>query len=150
MTVCHYSFSGVTLPIQNLRMSQYLNMKQLYFLLFLAAIYGIGMWLRGDFKQEKTPVVQEVSSSYQAGFRERPYTLSPLAACQQDCRSLSDSSLALLLQYGAIKREQGDTLTLQGKDLQGMDYWVTLIASDTLHIESLNAYLSSYACDCPR
>lgn len=125
-------------------------MKQLYFLLFLAAVYGIGMWLRGDFKPEKEGTLQQVASSYQADFRERPYTLSPVAACQQDCRSLSDSSLTLLLQYGAIKREQGDTLTLQGKDLSGMDYWITLVAGDTLHIEKINAYLSSYACDCPR
>lgn len=125
-------------------------MKQLYFLLFLAAIYGIGMWVRGDFDPEKEGTIQQVSNSYQADFRERPYTLSPLAACQKECRSLSDSSLIALLQYGAVKREQGDTVTLQGKDLKGMDYWVTLIASDTLRIASVNAYFSYYACDCPR
>lgn len=150
MTVCHCPFSSVPLPLQVIRMSRYLNMKQLYFLLFLAALYGIGLWIRGRTQPAEPSSAQQVSSSYEADFRNQPYRLSPLASCQQGCRSLSDSSLTLMVQYGAIKREQGDTLTLQGKDLSGADYQIRLVVRDTLYIETISMHLSSYACECPR
>lgn len=130
-------------------MKEYLNLKQLYFLLFLAALYGIGLLMRSGDTGKKSTVTQVVSNSYQADFRSRPFRLSPLAACQQSCRKISDSSLVVLIAYGAVGREQGDSIRLQGKSLTGEDLWLDLLLGDTLLIDRILSPYSSSICDCP-
>lgn len=130
-------------------MKDYLNLKQLYFLLFLAALYGIGLLLRSGDASDNSAVTQAVSNSYQADFRTRPYLLSQRAACQQSCRKVSDSSLVVLIAYGAISRSQGDSLVLQGKSLAGEDLWLDIVIGDTLHIDRILSPYSSTICDCP-
>lgn len=130
-------------------MKDYLNLKQLYFLLFLAALYGIGLLLRSGDASDNSAVTQAVSNSYQADFRTRPYLLSQRAACQQSCRKVSDSSLVVLIAYGAISRSQGDSLVLQGKSLAGEDLWLDIVIGDTLHIDRILSPYSSTICNCP-
>lgn len=131
-------------------MNRYLNMKQLYFLLFIGAMYLIAWWWRSDANQQsRKSGIHVVESRMQQEFRQHPYRLSDKAACQQSCRAIGDSSLALILQYGITERKTKDTVVLRGRSLAGEPVWLYMRQGDTNTIYQLTTPYSSFHCDCP-
>ena len=128
-------------------MSQYINKKQLAFLVFIIIALWAGRYFRPSDTKEAANI--QVSSTLQDSIRVLPYRLSAIALCQQQCRSLSDSSLALIIQYGAIVREQGQ-IHLQGNDLQGTLFHLHgVVESATFLTQEIAMPYSSYHCPCP-
>lgn len=100
-------------------MSKYINVKQLYLLLFILGLYGLSYLMRGDRSRnsDSGPVV--VRSNLEDSVRFLPYSYSVRAGCQAYCLGLTDTSIGLILKHGWIQKHPDSSLKISGYSLIG-------------------------------
>ena len=127
-------------------MGKYINVKQLYFLIFILAMYGLIQLFRQNSPVNTGNQAHSATPNLQLPFRNLPLELSEYARCEQTCLGISDSSLPLLMKYGWAETTASPPY-LEGNTLSGKKVHAYLtIGSEEVRIDSFD--LGGVSCSC--
>ena len=99
-------------------MGKYINVKQLYFLIFIIAMYGLIHLIRQNTGGNTEDRSGNAIPNLHLPFRTLPIQVTDRARCQQQCLEVSDTSLPLLMKFAWAETNTSPPY-LEGNTLSG-------------------------------
>lgn len=125
-----------------LRMKPLINFKQLYFLLFILAAYGIIALMRTSSEDEV-----EFPANW---YRSPTPVWSERSICQVECLGISDSNVALIFRHGQLVSSDGGNAILEGRTFSNDLLKLYLgFRDERSFLDSLHMAGESDSCPCP-